>query len=100
MQYCENTLYRLVCPLTLWIHELNLLTDINSCIKVAAIGETIAHVGQAACKAKGKISMAKLKKKFSLSTYKYHAMGDYPAMIHAFGTTDSYSTQSVRALSC
>ncbi|SJL10860.1 uncharacterized protein ARMOST_14255 [Armillaria ostoyae] len=57
-------------------------------------GKTIAHVGQAACKAKGKISMAKLKKKFSLSTYKYHAMGDYPAMIRAFGMTDSYSTQS------
>ncbi|PBK70762.1 hypothetical protein ARMSODRAFT_1083781 [Armillaria solidipes] len=57
-------------------------------------GKTIAHVGQAACKAKGKISTAKLKKKFSLSTYKYHAMGDYPAMIRAFGTTDSYSMQS------
>ncbi|PBK84332.1 hypothetical protein ARMGADRAFT_1048265 [Armillaria gallica] len=44
---------------------------------------------------KGKISTAKLKKKFNLSTYKYHAIGDYPEMIHAFGTTDSYSTQSV-----
>ncbi|KAK0243613.1 hypothetical protein EDD85DRAFT_918032 [Armillaria nabsnona] len=30
---------------------------------------------------------------FNLSTYKYHAMGDYPGMIRAFGTTDSYSTQ-------
>lgn len=44
---------------------------------------------------KGKISTAKLQKRFNLSTYKYHAMGDYPEMIHAFGTTDSYSTQSV-----
>ncbi len=47
-------------------------------------------------KSKGKISTARLQKKFNLSTYKYHAMGDYPAMIRAFGTTDSYSTQSVR----
>lgn len=44
---------------------------------------------------KKKIVTAKLQKTFSLSTYKYHAMGDYPAMIRAFGTTDSYSTQSV-----
>lgn len=44
---------------------------------------------------KKKIVAAKLRKMFSLSTYKYHAMGDYPAMIRAFGTTDSYSTQSV-----
>ncbi|KAK0452774.1 uncharacterized protein EV420DRAFT_1700868 [Desarmillaria tabescens] len=42
---------------------------------------------------KGKISTAKLQKRFNLSTYKYHAMGDYPGVICAFGTTDSYSTQ-------
>ncbi|PSS31922.1 hypothetical protein PHLCEN_2v2303 [Hermanssonia centrifuga] len=33
-------------------------------------------------------------KKFSLTTYKTHALGDYPAMIRMFGTTDSYSTQT------
>ena len=32
---------------------------------------------------------------FSLETYKLHALGHYPAMIQRFGTTDSYSTQSV-----
>ena len=31
----------------------------------------------------------------NLSTYKFHAMGDYEATIRAFGTTDSYSTQIV-----
>ncbi|KAK0207344.1 hypothetical protein IW262DRAFT_1469585 [Armillaria fumosa] len=42
---------------------------------------------------KGKVSTVKLQKRFNLSTYKNHAMGDYPEMIRAFGTTDSYSTQ-------
>jgi hypothetical protein len=32
---------------------------------------------------------------FSLETYKLHALGHYPAMIRQFGTTDSYSTQTV-----
>ncbi|KAH7923645.1 hypothetical protein BV22DRAFT_1015047 [Leucogyrophana mollusca] len=30
---------------------------------------------------------------FNLQTYKLHALGDYPAQIRRFGTTDSYSTQ-------
>ncbi|KAK0496703.1 hypothetical protein EDD18DRAFT_1073804 [Armillaria luteobubalina] len=38
---------------------------------------------------------SKMKKKFNLSTYKLHAMGDYPWTIWQFGTTDSYSTQRV-----
>ncbi|KIJ11124.1 hypothetical protein PAXINDRAFT_15944 [Paxillus involutus ATCC 200175] len=32
-------------------------------------------------------------KKLNLSTYKYHALGDYPNTIRRYGTTDSYSTQ-------
>ncbi len=39
-------------------------------------------------------------KMFSLSTYKLHALGDYPKMIWTFGTTDSYSTQTVSSASC
>jgi hypothetical protein len=35
------------------------------------------------------------RKQFSLQTYKFHALGDYPAMIRHFGTSDSYSTQPV-----
>lgn len=37
-------------------------------------------------------------KAFNVSTPKLHALGDYVAMIRQFGTTDSYSTQSVNAL--
>ncbi|KAG8952082.1 hypothetical protein FRC03_012273 [Tulasnella sp. 419] len=32
-------------------------------------------------------------KEFNLERFKLHAMGDYPATIQLFGTTDSYSTQ-------
>lgn len=35
------------------------------------------------------------KKKLDLSTYKVHSLGDYPLTIRMFGTTDSYSTQTV-----
>ena len=35
-------------------------------------------------------------KRLNLSTYKYHALGDYPGMIWQYGMTDSYSTQTVR----
>lgn len=34
-------------------------------------------------------------KKFNLSTYKFHAMGDYVRSIWLFGTTDSFTTQIV-----
>jgi hypothetical protein len=34
-------------------------------------------------------------KKFNLSTYKFHAMGDYVRTIKFFGTTDSFTTQIV-----
>lgn len=35
-------------------------------------------------------------KYFNLMTYKLHALGDYVSTIIQFGTTDSYSTQTVR----
>ena len=34
-------------------------------------------------------------KMFSTSTYKLHSLGDYASMVHEYGATDSYSTQSV-----
>lgn len=34
-------------------------------------------------------------KTLNLRTYKFHALGDYTTSIRMFGTTDSYSTQSV-----
>jgi hypothetical protein len=39
------------------------------------------------------------KKTLNLETYKLHAMGDYVNTIRAYGTVDSYSTQSVGCLS-
>ena len=35
------------------------------------------------------------RKELNLSTYKYHALGDYPDLIAHFGTTDNASTQTV-----
>ena len=35
-------------------------------------------------------------KGLNLQTYKLHALADYPSQIKMYGTTDSYSTQSVR----
>ncbi|KAK0224951.1 hypothetical protein EDD85DRAFT_778146, partial [Armillaria nabsnona] len=70
-------------------HEIDVL---DTC-KIPKEREARAHQQINSSKKKG--SAPKKKKMFSLSTYKYHAMGDYPAMIHAFGTTDLYSTQSV-----
>ena len=51
-------------------------------------------------KGKGKLTRrntAPGKAKFNLSTYKLHALGDYANTIRQRGTTDSYSTQMVRA---
>ena len=39
-----------------------------------------------------------LRKVFNLVTYKLHALGDYVFHILRFGTTDSYSTQTVSSL--
>lgn len=36
-------------------------------------------------------------KQFNSSTYKTHALGDYPASIRLFGTIGSYSTRLVRS---
>ncbi len=36
------------------------------------------------------------RKEINLSTYKYHALGDYPDIIATFDTTDNTSTQTVR----
>jgi|ERR1700722_15271108 len=38
-------------------------------------------------------------KSLNLKTYTYHALGDYVSAIRRYGTTDSYSTQSVRSRS-
>jgi hypothetical protein len=40
-------------------------------------------------------SETRKQRKFNLNTYKFHAMGDYVESIKRFGTTDSYSTETV-----
>jgi hypothetical protein len=40
-------------------------------------------------------STTRRRKKFSLHTYKYHSLGDYPATIRRYGTCDSYSMEAV-----
>ena len=37
-------------------------------------------------------------KAFNLTTYKFHALGDYVHSIRLFGTTDSYTTQLVSSI--
>lgn len=44
-------------------------------------------------------STSRQKKEFSLDSYKFHSYGDYASSIEEYGTTDSYSTESVRTLS-
>ena len=39
------------------------------------------------------------RKRLNLKTYKYHRLGDYPAAIRMFGTTDNFTTQTVRPFS-
>lgn len=39
--------------------------------------------------------LKRLKKSLNLQTYKYHSLGDYVDTIRRYGTTDSYSTQTV-----
>lgn len=56
----------------------------------------------AAAKGKGKGKAAdgntpnKKSKLFNLATFKLHSLADYVYMIRRFGTSDSYSTQTVR----
>lgn len=41
------------------------------------------------------VSSTRRKKAYAMDTYKHHALGDYAATIRAFGTCDSYSTETV-----
>lgn len=44
------------------------------------------------------VTAGKKQKPFNWITYKFHALGDYVPAIRWFGTTDSYSTQTVTHL--
>ncbi|PCH35863.1 hypothetical protein WOLCODRAFT_51266, partial [Wolfiporia cocos MD-104 SS10] len=78
--------------------------------RAAALCQGATTVGTGKKKAKGKgkgkavaedtADVEKLErkiKKLNLSTYKFHALGDYVQAIRQFGTTDNYTTQIVRS---
>jgi hypothetical protein len=44
---------------------------------------------------KSQATGARLARTLNLNTYKFHALGDYTSIIRKYGTTDSYSTESV-----
>lgn len=54
-----------------------------------------AHSETSAPETQGTATKSRKKVPFNLITYKLHALGDYVRTIRWFGTTDSYSTQSV-----
>jgi hypothetical protein len=67
----------------------------RKCTREQAKGSTSAPTMPAT----GKSGKPKPKrKKLNLSTYKIHALPDYPRTIRMFGTTDSYSTQTVSTM--
>jgi hypothetical protein len=51
---------------------------------------------RAAPKSLSQPNASRREKTLNLHTYKYHALGDYPASIRMYGTADSYSTEPVR----
>jgi hypothetical protein len=47
----------------------------------------------------GQASNTRREKALNLNTYKVHALGDYSSTIRRYGTTDSYTTESVNNIS-
>jgi hypothetical protein len=44
------------------------------------------------------VGQSRREKVFTLNTYKFHSLGDYVAMIKAFGMTNSFTTEIVRKI--
>lgn len=62
--------------------------------KAATSQETTSHTDPEPTKGKPTESKP-LVKALNLQKYKHHSLGDYVETIRRYGTTDSYSTQSV-----
>jgi hypothetical protein len=54
-----------------------------------------ARASKTTTQSTAKGAAASKRKTLNLNTYKLHALGDYPNTIRRFGTTDSYTTQTV-----
>jgi hypothetical protein len=63
-------------------------------------GPSRGRVAKSSDAASTKPKKRKRKKRFNLSTYKLHALGDYAEAIRAYGTTDNYNTQLVSDAPC
>jgi len=66
--------------------------------RAAALAKS-SHTPGASRRGASKKTLKSKPKKLNLSTYKYHALGDYPDLVARFGTTDNASTQTVRVFS-
>ena len=64
--------------------------------RAAAIAKKSDSAGPSHKKKTGTSTRKRKRKQLNLSTYKYHALGDYPDQIAQFGGTDNTSTQTVR----
>jgi hypothetical protein len=60
--------------------------------------ERLARVERAQRKGKNANQTGRKERRFNLSTYKLHALGDYVRYIQLFGTSDGWSTQTVSTL--
>ena len=63
--------------------------------ETAARGHRTAALTAKDGKSSAIVSLQRKERKLNLSTYKYHALGDYPATICEMGMTDNYTTQPV-----
>ena len=57
--------------------------------------ETLLKQGVLSCQPNNTYASTRKAKALNLQTYKLHALGDYVEQIWTYGTTDSYSMQSV-----
>ena len=64
--------------------------------EMAARGRRVAALTKKSDIPRSQIRPTLRHKQLNLTTYKYHALGDYPDLIAQFSTTDNASTQTVR----
>jgi hypothetical protein len=84
----------------IYIHHLSTQTTHYETFEIPC--ETAAHYHCQAKQQASSLSIPKMPvttgkriKQLNLSTYKFHAIGDYTETIRKYGTVDSYSTQIV-----
>lgn len=99
-QHTSSTLKKLSKATTRLGNELREFKNATDSMEVYETPrEASARQRQAATKAQHQPATAtpatRVQKQLNLNTPKFHALGDYVATIAQFGTTDSFSTQTV-----